>query len=176
MALKWRHAGQACITANRILVQKGVYDKFADILLEKTKALKVGHGAKEGTTMGPVTTPRSLDKADSQVEDAKKLGGKIVLGGNKLQGKSGYDGYFFEPTIITGAKHEMLIAREETFAPVMALFEFDTEDEAVQRANDTSMGLASCKCKCNVADPNADHCCRFLHQEYRPNMATAGKP
>ena len=145
MALKWRHAGQACITANRVFVQKGVYDKFAQILQEKTKALKVGHGATEGTTMGPVTTPRSLDKAEQQVDDAKKLGGKVVLGGNKLHGTKGYDGYFFEPTLITGAKKEMLIAREETFAPIMALFEFDSEDEVVQRANDTSMGLASCK-------------------------------
>ena len=107
--------------------------------------MKVGHGASDGVQMGPVTTPRSLDKADSQVEDAKKLGGNIVLGGNRLQGQKGYDGYFYEPTLITNAKKEMLIAREETFAPIMALFEFDTEEEAVQRANDTSMGLASCK-------------------------------
>ena len=145
LALKWRHAGQACITANRVFVQKGVYDKFAQIILEKTKAMKVGHGASEGVAMGPVTTPRSLDKAEEQVADAKKLGGKIVTGGNKLHGTKGWDGYFFEPTLITGAKGEMLIAREETFAPIMALFEFDTEDEAVQRANDTSMGLASCE-------------------------------
>nr|POE87825.1 putative succinate-semialdehyde dehydrogenase [Quercus suber] len=144
MALKWRHAGQACITANRIYVQKGVYKKFADILLQKTRELKVGHGATEGTTMGPVTTERSLDKAASQVSDAQKFGGQVTLGGKKLQGTSGYDGgYFFEPTIITGATKEMLIAREETFAPIMALFEFETEDEAVARANDTSMGLAS---------------------------------
>ena len=146
MALKWRHAGQACITANRVYVQAGVYDKFAQILAEKTKALVVGHGGESKTTMGPVTTPRSLDKAEAQVEDAKKQGGQLVLGGKKLMGTSGYDGYFFEPTIITGAKKEMLIAREETFAPVMALFKFETEQEAVERANDTSMGLASCKC------------------------------
>ncbi|EMC93310.1 hypothetical protein BAUCODRAFT_36998 [Baudoinia panamericana UAMH 10762] len=143
MALKWRHAGQACITANRVYVQKGVYDKFTQILAEKTKALKIGHGAEQGVTLGPVTTPRSLDKAKSQVDDAKKQGGQVVMGGNQLHGTKGYDGYFFEPTLITGAKHDMLIAKEETFAPIMALFEFDTEDEAVSRANDTSMGLAS---------------------------------
>lgn len=143
MALKWRHAGQACITANRVYVQKGVYSKFTDILSQKTKELKIGHGAKEGTTLGPVTTDRSLDKAEAQIKDAEKQGGKVVLGGNKLHGKEGYEGYFFEPTIITGAKEGMLISREETFAPVMALFEFDTEDEAVRLANDTSMGLAS---------------------------------
>ena len=146
MALKYRHAGQACITANRVYVQKGVYDKFAQVLTEKAKALKVGHGATEGVTMGPVTTPRSLDKAEAHIADAKKQGGQIVTGGNKLMGQKGYDGYFFEPTLITGAKSEMLIAQEEQFSPILALFEFDTEDEAVQKANDTSMGLASCKC------------------------------
>ncbi|KAK5720439.1 hypothetical protein LTR17_014996 [Elasticomyces elasticus] len=143
MALKWRHAGQACITANRVYVQKGVYSKFTEILSEKTKQLKIGHGSKEGITLGPVTTDRSLDKAEAQVADAQKQGGKVVLGGNKLHGKEGYEGYFFEPTIITGAKEGMLIAKEETFAPVMALFEFESEDEAVRLANDTSMGLAS---------------------------------
>lgn len=141
--MKWRHAGQACITANRVFVQKGVYDKFAEILSKKTKEIVVGHGADSKSTMGPVTTDRSLDKALAQVADAEKQGGKVILGGKKLHGTPGYDGYFFEPTLITGAKDGMLIAREETFAPVMALFEFDTEEEAVQRANDTSMGLAS---------------------------------
>ncbi|EGP88116.1 unnamed protein product [Zymoseptoria tritici ST99CH_1A5] len=144
MALKWRHAGQACITANRVFVQKGVYDKFAEILSQKTAKLVVGHGSKEGVTMGPVTTDRSIGKAEAQVADAEKQGGKVILGGHKLMGKEGYgDGYFFEPTLITQANDKMLIAQEETFAPVLALFEFDTEDEAVKRANDTSMGLAS---------------------------------
>lgn len=146
MALKWRHAGQACITANRVYVQKGVYDQFAEILAKKTKELVVDHGGDKKTTMGPVTTERSLDKALAQVEDAKKHGGKLVMGGKKLQGGEGYDqGYFFEPTIITGASGDMLIAREETFAPVLALFSFDTEEEAVKQANNTSMGLASCE-------------------------------
>lgn len=138
MALKWRHAGQACITANRVYVQSGVYDKFAEIIKERTSKLVVGHGAEKGTTMGPVTTPRSLDKALSQVEDAKKHGGKIVLGGSKVSGTSGY---FFEPTIILGAKKEMLITEEETFAPVLALYSFDTEDEAVAAANNTSVSF-----------------------------------
>ncbi|KXT07695.1 hypothetical protein AC578_10247 [Pseudocercospora eumusae] len=143
LALKWRHAGQACITANRVYVQKGVYDKFAEILAAKTKEIVVGHGADSKTTMGPVTTERSLEKAEAQVEDAVKNGGKVIVGGKKLHGTAGYDGYFFEPTLITGAKDGMLISREETFAPVMALFEFDSEEEAVRKANDTSMGLAS---------------------------------
>lgn len=140
MALKWRHAGQACITANRVYVQSGVYDKFAQMFKERTSALVVGHGAKDGTTMGPVTTPRGLDKALSQVEDARKLGGNVILGGKPM---TGCDGYFFEPTIITDMRPEMLISREETFAPIAALYKFDTEEEAVKCANDTSMGLAS---------------------------------
>jgi succinate-semialdehyde dehydrogenase/glutarate-semialdehyde dehydrogenase len=88
--------------------------------------------------MGPVTTPRSLDKALNQVEDAKKHGGQVILGGGKVIGKSGY---FFEPTIILGAKKEMLITEEETFAPVLALYSFETEEEAVQAANNTSVNI-----------------------------------
>ncbi|KAK2841653.1 hypothetical protein FQN49_006041 [Arthroderma sp. PD_2] len=140
MALKWRHAGQACITANRVYVQSGVYEKFAQMFRERTAALVVGHGAKDGTTMGPVTTPRSLDKALSQVEDAKKLGGNVILGGKPM---TDLGGYFFEPTIITDMRPEMLISREETFAPIAALYKFETEDEVVKLANNTSMGLAS---------------------------------
>lgn len=140
MALKWRHAGQACITANRIYVQSGVYDKFAQLLKERTSKLVVGHGAAKDTTMGPVTTPRGLDKAASQVEDARKLGANIILGGNRITDKGGY---FFEPTIITDMTKDMLISHEESFAPVAALYKFETEEEAVKLANDTSMGLAS---------------------------------
>jgi succinate-semialdehyde dehydrogenase/glutarate-semialdehyde dehydrogenase len=141
MALKWRHAGQACITANRIYVQSGIYDKFAQMLKERTSKLVVGHGAKEGTTMGPVTTPRGVEKVISQVEDARKHGGNVILGGN-VPAHAG-NGYFYEPTIITDMKPEMLISKEESFAPVAALYKFETEEQAVKWANDTSMGLAS---------------------------------
>ena len=140
MLLKWRHAGQACITANRVYVQAGVLKKFTDMLTEATAKLKVGHGAEEGTTMGPVTTPRGIAKAKNQVEDARKHGAKILTGGKT---PDGLNGYFFEPTIITGMKPNMLISREETFAPICALYEFRTEEEGVKMANDTSMGLAS---------------------------------
>jgi succinate-semialdehyde dehydrogenase len=140
MALKWRHAGQACITANRVYVQAGIYERFAQLLKERTAKLVVGHGASDGTTMGPLTTPRSIDKAISQVEDAQRLGAEVILGGKKVEGTKGY---FFEPTILKSMTKEMLVSREETFAPVAALYRFETEDEAVQLANDTSMGLAS---------------------------------
>jgi acyl-CoA reductase-like NAD-dependent aldehyde dehydrogenase len=140
MLLKWRHAGQACISANRIYVQAGVYDKFAEMLKERTAALKIGHGAEKGTTIGPVTTPRGIDKVEQQVEDAKKHGAKVILGGKKVADKGGY---FFEPTILTGMNEKMLVAKEETFAPLASLFKFETEEEVVKWANDTSMGLAS---------------------------------
>lgn len=143
MQLKWRHAGQACISANRVYVQSGVYKKFAELIAEKTRALVVGHGAKKGTTMGPLTTPQSLDKAAAQVSDAEKHGGKIVTGGKKMHGVNGETGYFFEPTLITGANKDMLVFKEESFSPVMALFEFESEEEVVKMANATSMGLAS---------------------------------
>lgn len=103
-------------------------------------ALVVGHGAAAGTTMGPLTTPRSIEKATAQIEDARRLGADVLLGGNPLTSKSGY---FFEPTILSGMTEEMLISQEESFAPIAALYRFETEDEAVKLANDTSMGLAS---------------------------------
>jgi succinate-semialdehyde dehydrogenase/glutarate-semialdehyde dehydrogenase len=135
MLLKWRHAGQACITANRVYIQKGSYDKFAKLLTERTKQLVVGHGNDKTTTMGPVTTPRGLDKCEAQVEDAIKKNGHILLGGKRKD----QPGYFFEPTIIGNAKKEMLITEEETFAPVLALYQFESEDEVVELANDTSV-------------------------------------
>jgi len=122
-------------------VQKSVYDKFSSIIVEKTKALKMGHGSISSTTIGPVTTSRGLDKAEQQVEDAVSHGGKLLLGSGKRATDT--EGFFFEPAIIANANKDMLIASEETFAPVLALFAFETEEEVVRMANDTSMGLAS---------------------------------
>ncbi|KAI4858784.1 aldehyde dehydrogenase [Hypoxylon rubiginosum] len=141
--LKFRHAGQACITANRVYVQRGVYDEFAGLLAQKTRQLKVGHGIDAGTTMGPLTVPAGLDKVAAQVEDARRNGATVLTGGNRVVGGPGKGGYFFEPTILTGATPAMRIAEEETFGPLLALFPFDTEEEAVRAANNTSMGLAS---------------------------------
>lgn len=134
--LKFRHAGQACITANRVYVQRGIYEKFANLLAEKTRQIKVGHGADKSTTMGPLTVPTGVDKVAGQVEDAKKNGGTVLTGGNRINLNNGY---FFEPTIITNATPSMKIAEEETFGPLLALFPFDTEEEAVKAANNTSV-------------------------------------
>lgn len=113
-ALKYRHAGQACITANRIYVQSGIFDKFLERWNAESQKIVVGHGADKETTMGPVTTPRGIEKALQLVEDARSKGAKIHTGGNKIS-KNG--GYFFEPTVITGVTPEMDIASEEIFAP-----------------------------------------------------------
>ncbi|KAI1641102.1 aldehyde dehydrogenase [Biscogniauxia mediterranea] len=161
MALKFRHAGQACITANRVYVQRGVYAAFGALLAAGARALKVGHGMDPDTTMGALTVPSGLDKVEGQVADAVARGATVLAGGHRLSpppppppppssnssngggGGGGRGGYFFEPTVIADAGPGMRVAAEETFGPLLALFPFDTEEEAVRAANDTSMGLAS---------------------------------
>ncbi|KAH7118324.1 putative succinate-semialdehyde dehydrogenase [Dactylonectria macrodidyma] len=139
--LKWRHAGQACITANRVFVQSGVYNEFQRLFIEETRKLVMGHGDTTGTTLGPLTTLAGVEKVNSQAKDAVAHGGKLAHGGRRPDNLGG--GYFFEPTVISDANFNMQVASEETFGPLCALFRFDTEEEAVRAANDTSMGLAS---------------------------------
>ena len=139
MTLKWRHVGQACITANRVYVQAGVYDEFAGLLKKQTQTLVQGHGAAQGTTFGAMAVARGVDKAHSLIKDATDHGATVIAGG---KGSTNH-GFYFEPTILSGMKPNMRIADEEIFGPVVALFKFETEDEVVERANDTSMGLAS---------------------------------
>ncbi|KAJ9646013.1 hypothetical protein H2204_000675 [Knufia peltigerae] len=141
MALKFKHAGQVCVTANRVYVQAEVYDKFSEMVAEATRKLKLGHGAAEDTTIGPVTTPQSLVKIENQVKDAVAHGAKVIVGGQRVTDRGG--GYFFEPSVITNMTQGMLLTREETFGPVCGLYKFDTEDEVVTYANNTSLGLAS---------------------------------
>ncbi|EQK99473.1 Aldehyde dehydrogenase domain protein [Ophiocordyceps sinensis CO18] len=141
MALKWRHAGQACISANRIYVQRGLHDGLVAALVEQTARLKMGHGLDEDTTLGPVTTPRGLDKAEAMARDALDKGATMELGTGKRTSSGG--GYFMKPTIMTGVTDDMLMSRDEIFAPLAGVSVFDTEDEVVARANKTTMGLAS---------------------------------
>ncbi|KAJ5234279.1 uncharacterized protein N7469_003447 [Penicillium citrinum] len=140
MILKWRTAGQACTHANRVYVQSGVYDKFTKMILEATQKLRVGHGANPATTMGPLTTSRAIEKLESHVADAVSRGGTILCGGSQSKD---LNGYFFEPTIISNMTSDMLTTKEEIFGPLLGIYKFETEGEAVKQANDTSMGLAS---------------------------------
>jgi succinate-semialdehyde dehydrogenase / glutarate-semialdehyde dehydrogenase len=137
MASKYRNAGQTCVCANRIYVQEGVYDQFIQKFSAKVKALKVGNGFEEGVVQGPLIEDAAVQKVQRHVEDALAKGGKVVVGGKKLQGQ------FFQPTVIADATGGMLCAKEETFGPVAPVFKFKTEQEAIAAANNTEFGLAS---------------------------------
>jgi succinate-semialdehyde dehydrogenase/glutarate-semialdehyde dehydrogenase len=137
MASKYRNAGQTCVCANRIYVQEGVYDQFVEKFSAKVKALKVGNGFEEGVVQGPLIEDAAVEKVQRHVEDALAKGGRVVVGGKKLQGQ------FFQPTVIADATGSMLCAREETFGPVAPVFKFKTEQEAIAAANNTEFGLAS---------------------------------
>ena len=137
MASKYRNAGQTCVCANRIYVQGGVYDQFVEKFAVKVKGLKVGNGFTDGVSTGPLIEDKAVAKVVQHVADALAKGGKLLAGGNKL------DGQFFEPTLIGNATADMLCAKEETFGPFAPVFKFQTEQEAIDAANNTEFGLAS---------------------------------
>ena len=140
IASKFRSSGQTCVCANRIYVQRGIYDKFASKFVEKVKEFKVGNGSDEGVTHGPLIHDRALSKVDSHVRDAESKGGKVLIGGQKMP-KLGAN--FFEPTVITEVNMKMQLASEETFGPVAGLFSFDSEKDVVDMANSSDVGLAA---------------------------------
>jgi succinate-semialdehyde dehydrogenase/glutarate-semialdehyde dehydrogenase len=137
MASKYRNAGQTCVCANRIYVQDAVYDEFVQKFAAKVKALKVGNGFDEGVVQGPLIEPAAVEKVERHVQDAISKGGKVVAGGLKIEGQ------FFQPTVISEARADMLCAREETFGPFAPVFRFHKEQEAIDAANHTEFGLAS---------------------------------
>ena len=141
---KMRNMGQTCVCANRIFVQRGVMEEFSKRLTEKMAAMKVGDGLEEGVEVGPLIEPKAIEKVERHVADAKEKGATVLLGGEKSNGDAnGGGGNFYPPTVLAGADDSMLVAREETFGPVAALMPFDTEEEVIQRANDTVYGLAA---------------------------------
>lgn len=144
LASKMRNAGQTCVCANRIYVQSGVTEQFTQKLTEKMAAMKVGSGMEERVSVGPLIGPGAVEKVERHVADAKENGAKIVLGGERVHGSSdgAPGGYFYHPTVIVGATEKMLVSNEETFGPVAALFTFETEEEVIEKANDTPYGLA----------------------------------
>ncbi|MDF2463509.1 MAG: succinate semialdehyde dehydrogenase [Ramlibacter sp.] len=137
MASKYRNAGQTCVCANRIYVQEGVYDQFVKKFSAKVEALKVGNGFEDGVVQGPLIEDAAVEKVERHVADAIAQGGRVTVGGKKLQGQ------FFQPTVIADATGSMLCAKEETFGPVAPVFKFKTEQEAIAAANNTEFGLAS---------------------------------
>ena len=139
MASKYRNSGQTCVCANRILVQDGVYDAFAEKLSVAIGELKVGNGMDEGVNQGPLIDMKAVEKVEAHIADALDKGARLLLGGKRHSlGHS-----FFEPTLLADVTTDMRITSEETFGPVAPLYRFSEESEAIGMANDTSSGLAA---------------------------------
>ena len=136
-ASKYRNAGQTCVCSNRLYVQAGVYDEFVTKFAAKVKTAKVGNGFEEGVNQGPLIEEAALQKVERHVQDAVAKGARLLVGGKRLAGQ------FFEPTVVADATADMLCAKEETFGPFAPVFKFQTEQEAVDAANNTEFGLAS---------------------------------
>ena len=139
MISKYRNNGQTCVCANRIYVQAGVYDAFAQKLTEAVKKMKVGDGFQDGVIAGPLISEKAVEKVEDHVADALSKGAQVLTGGSRHE----LGGTFFQPTVMTGITREMKVASEETFGPVAPLFRFDTVDDVIEQANDTIFGLAS---------------------------------
>lgn len=139
VASKFRSSGQTCVCANRIYVQRGIYDAFAKAFTEKVNSFKVGSGFGEGITHGPLIHDRAVGKVEAHVQDAVKHGGRVMTGGHKLPDLGSN---FYQPTVICNMTENMQLSHEETFGPVAGLFSFDTEAEVVKKANQTEVGLA----------------------------------
>jgi len=139
MASKFRNTGQTCVCANRIFVQDGVYDAFAEKLKDAVGKLRVGNGMEAGTTQGPMISADAVKKVEQHIEDAVQRGARVLLGGKRHE----LGGNFFQPTILVEVPAGAILAREETFGPLAPLFRFKTEDEAITLANDTEFGLAA---------------------------------
>ncbi len=136
---KFRNNGQTCVCANRLYVQDGIYDAFAEKLAKAVSGLRTGNGFDEGVVLGPLIDDKAVDKVEEHIADALGKGGAVLTGGRRHQ----LGGTFFEPTVLTGVTPAMAVAREETFGPVAPLFRFTDEADVIAQANDTEFGLAS---------------------------------
>ncbi len=139
IASKYRNTGQTCVCANRLLVQSGIHDAFAEKLGAAVAKLKVGNGMDDGVSQGPLIDAKALEKVEELLADASAHGARIVTGGKRHE----LGGTFFQPTIVAHVDTSMRLASEEIFGPVAPLFRFDTEEEAIQLANRTEFGLAA---------------------------------
>ena len=140
MASKYRNAGQTCVCANRILVQESVFDAFTEKLVAAVKALKMGNGADEGVTIGPLINDAAFDKVSAIVNEATAKGAKALIGGkgSEAKGKN-----FYEPTVLVNVDNTMDVYNEEIFGPIAPLFKFKTEEDAIRIGNDTPFGLSA---------------------------------
>ena len=139
IASKYRNTGQTCVCVNRIYVQDGVYDAFAQKLADSVKKLKPAPGLEPGATQGPLIDDKAVAKVEEHIKDAVEKGARVVVGGHRHS----LGGRFFEPTVLADVAPGALMAREETFGPVAPLFRFKTEEDAIAQANNTEFGLAA---------------------------------
>jgi succinate-semialdehyde dehydrogenase/glutarate-semialdehyde dehydrogenase len=137
---KFRNTGQSCIAANRIFVQRGVYDEFCKRFVAAVRALKTGYGLAGGMDVGPLISEAALNSGLRHIEDAVARGARVLTGGRRAPGLAGW---FLEPTVLEGVAEDALCMHEETFAPVAPLSVFDTEEEAIERANRSEYGLSA---------------------------------
>ena len=139
IASKYRNAGQTCVCANRILVQSAVHDEFAEKLAARVQEMKIGNGAAEGVEIGPLINKAAVDKVDRLVQESVAQGAKVVTGGERnSEGE-----LFYTPTILSNVTQEMPVFTQEIFGPVAPVIRFETEEEAIEIANNTPFGLAA---------------------------------
>ena len=139
MISKFRNTGQTCVCANRFLIHDKIYDEFAKKITKKVRELKVCEGTAAGATQGPLIDEEALKKVEQHVSDALQKGAVLGTGGVR----HALGGTFYEPTVLINTTTEMLIAKEETFGPVAALFRFHSDEEAITLSNDTEFGLSA---------------------------------
>jgi len=137
---KFRNTGQSCIAANRVLVERPIYERFLEAFAAKTRSLKVGDGLEPGVDIGPLIDQAGIDKATEHVQDAVARGARLVCGGKRVEGRKGF---FFEPTVLADVPLASACMREETFAPIAPVCAFDTEQEALEQANSSIYGLSA---------------------------------
>jgi succinate-semialdehyde dehydrogenase/glutarate-semialdehyde dehydrogenase len=139
MLAKFRNTGQSCIAANRIFVQAGIYDRFVEAFVAKTKALKVGNGLHDGVDIGPLVNDAGLKQALAHIDDAVKHGAKVLCGGKRW----GTKGYFVEPTVLVDVPDNACCMTVETFAPIAPIAKFHSEADGIKAANNSVYGLAA---------------------------------
>lgn len=137
------NTGQVCIAAKRVFVHEDQYEKFVEKLVDATNSMKVGDGMQTGTTHGPLNNKMQLERVEELVEDARKGGARIVTGGARKAVEGKPNGYYYEPTIVADVTDETRLVAEEQFGPALPVLKYSTVDEAVDRANDTDMGLGA---------------------------------
>lgn len=143
LASKFRNTGQTCVCANRIYVQEGIYDEFANKFAAAVEMLRVGNGLSDDVDVGPLVDEAALEKVTAHVDDAVTRGARLLTGGHRIGAGDLANGLFFEPTVLADVADDMRLMREETFGPVAPLIRFRHEAEAYERANDSPYGLAA---------------------------------